>query len=190
MSSLQGNARPNARGKEWLEDRSVGDLTQGPIRQAAGVDLESVFKHYGLDAGKYNRSICCPFPFHKDRNPSFNYYPDTNSFHCFGCKTSGGPVHFVSSLLGTDKITAANHLIGNFESEDVESSFADERERDKMHLKFSQIIREFLANNRNQEAFLLADKVCYVFDEASRRHTMDIEGLRIIINKLEKLLNV
>lgn len=45
--------------------------------------------------GDFNpkRNLVCPF--HEDASPSFKVYEDTNSFYCFGCSASGGPVNFV-----------------------------------------------------------------------------------------------
>ena len=34
-------------------------------------------------------------PFHEDRAPSFSVYPDTQSFHCFGCAADGDVIDFV-----------------------------------------------------------------------------------------------
>jgi DNA primase len=34
-------------------------------------------------------------PFHDDRNPSFVVYPQTQSFHCFGCREHGDVISFL-----------------------------------------------------------------------------------------------
>jgi CHC2 zinc finger len=34
-------------------------------------------------------------PFHKDRNPSFIVYPQTQTFHCFGCREHGDVITFL-----------------------------------------------------------------------------------------------
>ena len=51
---------------------------------------------YGFDTeplGSYFRISC---PFHDEQTPSCIIYPDTNSFHCFGCHTGGGIIEFIS----------------------------------------------------------------------------------------------
>jgi DNA primase len=44
--------------------------------------------------GNPQMAIC---PFHDDHNPSFAYYPDTNTFRCFsiGCNKSGKAYQFI-----------------------------------------------------------------------------------------------
>jgi len=39
--------------------------------------------------GSVYRSFC-PFPDHRESKPSFTLYPHNNTFHCFGCKKTGG----------------------------------------------------------------------------------------------------
>src|ERR1700684_4389287 len=70
------------------------------IKKANSVPLPTILKHYGHHIDAYNRYIICPFSFHKggrENGGSFCYYPDTNTFWCFGCKTGTTPVSFVSN---------------------------------------------------------------------------------------------
>jgi len=39
-----------------------------------------VLAHYGLNPNR-NKMLCCPF--HDDKNPSMQVYPETNTVHCF-----------------------------------------------------------------------------------------------------------
>src|SRR5690606_6007088 len=39
-------------------------------------------------------------PFHEDRSPSLNLYPETQSFHCFGCGAGGDVIDFVRRAEG------------------------------------------------------------------------------------------
>lgn len=55
------------------------------IKQQLGI--EKVLSHYGLQADKNNR-LCCPF--HKDKTPSLQVYPKTNSYCCFSSNCDAG----------------------------------------------------------------------------------------------------
>lgn len=60
-----------------------------------------------------HRTYC---PFHKGKNggrertPSMFVSEKTNSFFCFGCGCSGGPIHFVSLMDGTPPLIALQKL--------------------------------------------------------------------------------
>lgn len=193
MSSLQGNTRPISIGEAFIQGGSVGDGYEDyavSIAQANSVDLLSVFKNYNVEIPEHERNIRCPFPNHNDQGPSLKYYPSTNSFHCFGCKTTGGPVKFISTILNISRSQSINILLNNFESDDSKLSvFIDFREREDLHLKFSTLIRNFIKSNNTDEAISMADKLSFVFDEANRKHATDIDGLKLIISKLELILN-
>ncbi|MCS6803067.1 MAG: DNA primase [Chloroflexota bacterium] len=55
------------------------------------VDLVSPF----VSLRKSGRSYLGRCPFHEDRTPSFVVYPDTWSFHCFGCGANGSGFDFI-----------------------------------------------------------------------------------------------
>src|SRR5262245_10172358 len=60
--------------------------------QAAGVQLRK--------AGRNYTGFC---PFHSNtRTPAFTVFPDTQSYHCFGCKASGTVFDFVMQREGLD----------------------------------------------------------------------------------------
>ncbi len=45
--------------------------------------------------GKNLIGLC---PFHSEKTPSFNIYPENNSFYCFGCNKGGGVFQFVMGV--------------------------------------------------------------------------------------------
>ncbi len=62
---------------------------RSPIDQIASsyVDLKR--------RGKNLIGLC---PFHNEKTPSFNIYPENNSFYCFGCGKGGGVFQFVMGV--------------------------------------------------------------------------------------------
>lgn len=48
--------------------------------------------HYNLKPDRNNQIKC---PFHEDYKPSCRIYADTNTFHCFGCNTTGDQIEFI-----------------------------------------------------------------------------------------------
>lgn len=53
-------------------------------------------------------NVCCPFPDHEDKSPSFRYYEETDTFWCFKCSQSGkrkmfDGIHFLT-LMGREDL--------------------------------------------------------------------------------------
>jgi DNA primase len=67
------------------------------------LSIQTVLQHYNLTPDK-SKQICCPF--HADDTPSCRIYPETNSFHCFGCGATGDVIELVQRLEGCDKHSA------------------------------------------------------------------------------------
>jgi len=51
-----------------------------------------VLNYYGLTPDKNNMLRC---PFHNDKTPSMKIYPETNTYHCFGCGKTGDQIQFI-----------------------------------------------------------------------------------------------
>ena len=65
------------------------------VRQAS--DLIAVAKdHFGSDKvtehGAGFKTVC---PFHDDTNPSLYFWPETQTWKCFGCGQGGSVFHFI-----------------------------------------------------------------------------------------------
>lgn len=58
---------------------------------------------YGLDPQEIGDKFKILCPFHSENTPSCFLYPETNSFHCFGCGSGGGIVEFIASYEGISK---------------------------------------------------------------------------------------
>lgn len=70
------------------------------IKEAA--DMERVAASCGIEIDSRHKAIC---PFHDDRHPSMQIYPD--GFHCFVCGAHGDAIDFIERLKGCTKYEAA-----------------------------------------------------------------------------------
>ena len=68
------------------------------------LSIESVLSHYGLKVDRNSR-ICCPF--HPDRTPSMQIYPQTNTAYCFSsnCPTHGKSMDVIDFILLKENIS-------------------------------------------------------------------------------------
>ena len=53
-------------------------------------------------------SCCCPF--HSEKTPSCHFYPNNNSFYCFGCHIGGTVITFVKEIERLDFQEAVKFL--------------------------------------------------------------------------------
>lgn len=71
----------------------------------------TVLSHYNIKPDRHNQLRC---PFHEDDKPSMKIYPETNTFHCFGCGKTGDVIDFIMLKEGITKhraILKAKELI-------------------------------------------------------------------------------
>lgn len=182
----------------FSQDRNSGtyievDIVQQSIRKANSINLIDVLKKYNINLDAFNRRACCPFSFHKmgqEKSASFYYYPDNNSFYCFGCKSGGSVVDFVSLYESVSKYQAALNLINNFEP-----TILITENSNKLHykslLEFSHSIRNFLLKNKdNAQAVVFAEKLCAAFDEINSKYVLDPDGIKNLIIKLKRKLDL
>jgi len=77
------------------------------------LSILQVLSHYHLKPDRNNQIKC---PFHEDDKPSCRIYPDTNTFHCFGCNATGDQIEFIEKYEKCSKheaILKAKQLCGN-----------------------------------------------------------------------------
>jgi DNA primase len=58
-------------------------------------------------SGKNLVGLC---PFHNEKSPSFNVYPDNGSFYCFGCGVGGDVITFIRRIENLDYMEAVRFL--------------------------------------------------------------------------------
>lgn len=64
-------------------------------------------------------------PFHSEKTPSFNLYPENGSFYCFGCGVGGDVITFVMKIENLDYIEAVKFLAQRAGMEMPENSYDD-----------------------------------------------------------------
>lgn len=66
--------------------------------------IAQVLEHYGLQSNK-NKMLCCPF--HPDKNPSMQVYPETNTVHCFSgnCQHTGKAIDVIDFIMHKEGCT-------------------------------------------------------------------------------------
>jgi len=62
--------------------------------------IAAVVEQHGVSLRGTGRRLVARCPFHEDHAPSFSVYPDTQSFHCFGCGASGDVIDFIRRTEG------------------------------------------------------------------------------------------
>lgn len=72
-------------------------------------DIESVASAY-VAFKRRGRNLVGLCPFHGEKTASFNLYPETNSFYCFGCGAGGDVITFIKKIENLDYIDAVKLL--------------------------------------------------------------------------------
>jgi DNA primase len=57
-------------------------------------DMADVASSY-VNLKKHGRNYVGLCPFHSEKTPSFTVFPNTETFHCFGCGVGGDVISFV-----------------------------------------------------------------------------------------------
>jgi len=71
------------------------DNTKLNVEKAKSVPIENIVNIPLKRQGKVLVGHC---PFHDDEHPSFVVYPETNSYHCFGCSAHGTVIDYVMQI--------------------------------------------------------------------------------------------
>jgi hypothetical protein len=165
------------------------------IAKANTVPITRVFKHYGLRLDEHNRKGTCPIPSHKggrENSASFYYYPQTNTFWCFGCKTGIHCCDLVAAMDGISNAKAAFRLMEWF-ADDVDEDGILENgnfsERLEIMLDFSSAVREFRSTANDQKSIEHIEHISAVYDRINLKLKLDNEGLRRLVGELKKEIN-
>ena len=94
-------------------------------------DIISVAQSY-VELKHSGSTYSCRCPFHTEKTPSCHFYPQTQSFYCFGCGAGGDVVNFIRMIESLDYIEAVRFLAqraGMPMPEDANDQSAQKRRR-------------------------------------------------------------
>lgn len=108
---------------------------------------------YGINLiAQSNGKYICICPFHDDINPSMRIYPETGTFHCFGCGAGHSVFEFVMRMEGIEFKDAlyrlaekvgytATFVLRDIEVKQIDENFITQRERieNTLHQKVRNI---------------------------------------------------
>ena len=72
-------------------------------------DITDIVSSY-VTLRRSGRNLVGLCPFHGEKTPSFNVYPDNGSFYCFGCHTGGDVITFIRKIENLDYMEAVRFL--------------------------------------------------------------------------------
>lgn len=155
------------------------------IVKANTLNLPKLFKHYHLKIDELNRKSTCPFPHHKngqESSASFFYYPQTNTFWCFGCKTGSCPLDFVMHMDNISAFKAAKKIISIFDKdldEEYIQSTTNFSEKLEILMSFSDWVRKNHSLSNIKE-------ITKTFDMLYNKHQLSNIALKTAIDLLIK----
>ncbi len=87
-------------------------------------DISDVVSGY-VNMKRRGRNMVGLCPFHSEKTPSFNLYPENGSFYCFGCGAGGDVITFIMRIENLDYIEAVKFLAQRAGMEVPENSYDD-----------------------------------------------------------------
>ena len=72
-------------------------------------DISDIASSY-MQLKRRGRNLVGLCPFHSEKTPSFNIYPENGSFYCFGCGAGGDVITFVMKIENLDYMEAVKFL--------------------------------------------------------------------------------
>ena len=193
MSRLQRKTRSTSNSETSRQVRSHGEAYEGeaaykdPIEDANNTPILEILKIYGVVFQNGIKKTICPLPDHKDKTPSFLYYPDTNSFYCFGSKSGSKPVDFVSKMERVERHIAAQIILENNFSVYSDIAGSGFSNRIDTLISFSEKIRNLITIYPNRLSEI--EEYTKVLDDLNVRYNLTDESTKMIINKLNEKMS-
>lgn len=198
MRLLSGRKGHESYGEIQWEDGNtetsftVSSESESLIRRANSISFLEIFRYYNLSLDNDNLKSTCPFLKHKggrENSASFYFYPETNSFHCFGCNSGRSTCDFVSIFDSISKFEAAQKIIELFGDSESQLLIDDsDNHSNKIIIlnSFSSYIRDiYIKNLGNQSAISNIEKIISLFDKLNDKYDLSDDALESSILKLK-----
>jgi hypothetical protein len=196
MRTIPSITGPDCLGETSGKDRDLTNAFTGKdeyqeiIRKAETYPLVKIFKKYHINIDTFSRKTICPFPSHKggkESTASFYFYPETNTFWCFGCKAGRTSVDFVSKIESITKVQSAIKIIKNSESDfqfesNIQGYQNDYDEKNKLHFSFSKQMRDIIS--KNKESLSEIEKIYSIFDKMNNKYELELKALQLLVERL------
>ena len=128
------------------------------LQKLRELPIEAVAERLGLRVS-HHKALC---PFHEDHHPSLSLSVRRNTFRCFVCGASGGPIDLVMKYLGKDFLDACrwladenNIILTEYQPKEVESPKPFDASRYERFFErpwLSDEARRFLFDERRLDA--------------------------------------
>ncbi len=200
MRVVQDITRSDGTSEASRQDRDLTGAFTGKddyqeiILKAQSYPLVKLFKKYNIKIDDYNRKSICPFTFHKggrESTASFHFFPETNTFWCYGCKSGTTSVDFISKIENINKLQAALKIIQKIDPDNLSSSQveykSDFEEKSKLYFSFSKKMREIISSN--PEMLSKVEEIYSIFDKMNDKYELESKGLQLLIDRLDTKLN-
>ena len=142
----------------------------------------------------------CPFPYHRDNNPSFSLDRKGGGYvwYCYGCSEGGTIVEFFSKYYGISTIDAIKKICSKFEISDdfdsviksmhrVTSGSRKKSALEQQHFMFCDLCRMFLRNHfEDREKMNKMRKIILQVNEALSKE--DVHMLKILKSRASELI--
>lgn len=197
MRQISSTSRSTSGSQASGQDGSLlstfaGEGYQNILEKANTVPFKKVFRLYGIRIDEVNRKITCPFKSHKggrESTASFYFYPETNSYCCYGCRQGSSPVDFVANMDRISTGKAAQKILDNFSSdvdEDLILGGDSFSEKIKIMMRYSDAVRDFRLVFSDEKSYDFIEDNCKTFDKINKKFDLSNEALDVVVSKLIK----
>ncbi len=150
-------------------------------------DISDIASSY-MQLKRRGRNLVGLCPFHSEKTPSFNIYPENGSFYCFGCGAGGDVITFIMKIENLDYTEAIRFLAQRAGLTVPEDSVDDSmsRLRTRVYEANREAARFFYAKLYSREG---AQALDYLHRRALRDNTIKRFGLGYSPNSRFALTN-